>query len=316
MPLTCVPHLAATASVDGTEGLSGSAERAYTIIGTENESTAIAKAATVAPATITVAGGIASLATWKFELIADDVSVCTATYKPEEEKNEPREQGKPPPAAGEWEFRLSPVTRGTKLHFARAVAKVAGKDGGPNNPGLQLNSFNKAIAWDGKKINGAEWPTGHTQIVIRSYFLSHRLTVALAEDFNQFIGYINNNDNWLGFYSAGEARYLGSNFEQAIPYKTRWPSRPVAVDFTFEISRNGDVSVPGLSWAGTTSDTTSKKGWQMLDVYSENLIDPDGIPIPTPRFARILDIGPETNFATAFAWNASNRRGAGVPPPP
>jgi hypothetical protein len=310
MALTCIPHLENSGDVEGDKA---SAERSFTVIGTENESAAIGKASTVAPAFLTIGSGLARLSSWSVRIVADNTCVATAKYASEETdgNNDPAEKGKPPAQPGEWEFQGNPITRNLKLQFAKGTAKRAGAGGAST-----YNTFSNAIGWDGKKINGIEWPVGACQIQIKTYFRAHTLTVDKLKQYNDYIGYINSDDDWLGFYKAGEARFLGAALDQVIPYAGGWPSKPASALFTFDISPNGNVTVPGLYWDDSGTDTTEKKGWQYLDVYSETRFDANGIPIPVPKIANIRDIGPTTSFAEKFGWTAANKRGAGIPPPP
>jgi hypothetical protein len=309
MPLTCIPHLDASADVEGDKA---NAERSFTVVGTEDESAAIAKASTVAPAFIAIGAGLARLSSWSVKTIADNTCVVIAKYASEDDGgNDPSEKGKPPPQAGEWEFQGNPISRNLKLQFAKETRKRAGTGGAST-----YNTFSNALAWDGKKINGVEWPTGHCQIQIKSYFRPHTLSVDALRHFNQYIGHINEDDDWLGFFEAGEVRFLGAAIDQVIPYAAAWPSKPASALFTFEISPNGDVTVPGLYWEDSGTDTTFKEGWQYLDVYSETRIDANGIPIPVPKVANIRDVGPSVEFGPLFNWNPANRRGAGIPNPP
>lgn len=312
MPLTVIPHKNASATI---EGMKAEGEEAFTVIGTEDPNAAIAAAAAYAPGVLAVGTGIGWLSKWKYQLVEGlaNVMIVTAMYSAEDDQKDGHgDKGKPPPAVGEWEFQGSVISRQLKLQFAKETIKRASRDGGMST----LNTLSNSIGWDGKKINGIEWPSGHCKITIKSYFHSHALTVDLMDEYNAWIGYVNEDDDWLGVYQHGEARFLGSNLDQVIPYAAAWPSKPVAVQFEFDISKSGEIEVPGVYWEDTAGPNTFKEGWDMLDVYSRIKHSDEGIPIPVPELANIRRVANRTSFAEAFAWNPSNRRGAGVPLPP
>ncbi len=270
-----------------------SAQRVYWVTGTDSEGDVIDAVATHAPSIVDCDGKIAVRVAITPRRKGGSVPIWETAVKYADEDDPKSEQ---PPAELDWRFAFD--TLGGEHEITHSLATMGRYYRTTANPAPDMN---RAIGWDGKKLNGCKIIIPKLEFTVEMYYHPAAVTTGLAAALARKTGYVCLDETWLGFLE-GEVLFMGAQGKGDRPLISGSRIKPAQVTFHFAVSENRDITLPDISLDQDEAAITSfeKQGWDYLWVFYTVKDTVGGITYPTPEWAYVERVYPRMNFASFF----------------
>lgn len=195
-------------------------------------------------------------------------------------------------------LRLALDSSGTEMHIVGSLEVM----GTYTQAGYTPKNYANAIGWDGKEAKGCDIRVPNVRLILTHHRLKSTFAPSLQKTLAALIGCVNdwevalpiNDPPGLVVFNAGEL--LVENISASPDPDSDW----IDAQFVFAYSPNKGTFVynPDQVEAQRITVTGGKKGWEIIDVFTVDNLDPsNGGFIPDPAQLTIHRVFAEVDFS-------------------